>query len=223
MGIGKTLRVRWHVSARDTPRIWRHCRQCETKRPFICSGKFRSNAQKKRLDVWLIYRCASCGQSWNCPVLERRPVAELDPALLLAVTRNDPAQVRRVAFDADHLARHCERVETAGGLRVEKHPDGPASSEAAILEIALVVEAGCEIRLERLLARELGLSRGQLRQLHERAALSVSPARRAVLRQAARQGQCVRLELRGLGINSDRLAEILDGAFGTPTRVLESP
>ena len=50
-------------------------------RAFVCSERFRVNAQKKSLDVWLNYRCDSCEDVWKFPLLERRPVSELGPAL----------------------------------------------------------------------------------------------------------------------------------------------
>src|SRR3954453_14796375 len=70
--------------------LHRHCPRCKLQRRFASSGKFRVNAQKKRIDAWLIFRCAAWGERWNSPVHERRPVGALDPKELDALMRNDP-------------------------------------------------------------------------------------------------------------------------------------
>ena len=46
------------------------------RRPFISSDRFRVNANKQRLDVWLIYRCGCCEQPWNLAVHERARPSE---------------------------------------------------------------------------------------------------------------------------------------------------
>ncbi len=56
----ETLRVTWRVTPLQPPLVRRHCSRCAAARAFACSLKFRTNAQKKRLDVWLIYRCSAC-------------------------------------------------------------------------------------------------------------------------------------------------------------------
>ena len=49
----------------------RRCGGCGKKMVFECAGKFRVNANGRRLDVWLIYRCQRCGHTWNIPLYER--------------------------------------------------------------------------------------------------------------------------------------------------------
>ena len=43
-------------------KIIRRCGGCGKKMVFECAGKFRVNANGRRLDVWLIYRCQRCGR-----------------------------------------------------------------------------------------------------------------------------------------------------------------
>ena len=64
---------------RTPPQPWLACSRCRDIRPFRCSEKFRLNANGKRLDAWLIYRCGSCDNTWNRPVLERRNRRDIDP------------------------------------------------------------------------------------------------------------------------------------------------
>ncbi|MGF1609101.1 MAG: DUF1062 domain-containing protein [Kiloniellales bacterium] len=189
------LHVGWRVSPLASPRVWRHCDHCKERRPFDCSGKFRSNAQKKRFDVWLIYRCAGCGQTWNCPIHERCRFVDIGPAEFQAIAENSPALVRHYAHDGDRLRRYADRVEPSAAQRVEKRLREGSPEGARRLVIALALAAPCEVRLERLLGRELALSRVLLRELQAAGTITITPSGRAALRRPARDGQAVTWEL----------------------------
>ena len=53
--------IRWRVAAAGAPTALRPCGACGAEAAFASTGQFRVNAQKKRLDVWLVYRCTTCG------------------------------------------------------------------------------------------------------------------------------------------------------------------
>lgn len=192
------LQVQWRVTPLKLPRPWLPCARCDARRPFVCSGKFRVNAQKKRIDAWLIYRCAHCEQNWNFPVLERCPVNAIEPALLRALTESDAALARHHAFDLVRLGRYSLEIEAFPELQVEKRLLSSVAAEAGRAEIEILAASALGIRLDRLLAVELGLSRGRIERLERRGALSVSPNVNRTLSQVARNGQRIRIELDGL-------------------------
>ena len=99
------LRVLWTVVLRIAPQPWLNCNRCRGIRLFRSSGKIRVNANGKRLDAWLIYKCISCDSTWNRPILERRHVRTLDPLFLMSLRASDPELMRRLAFDAEKLRR----------------------------------------------------------------------------------------------------------------------
>jgi hypothetical protein len=61
-----------------------------------------------------IYKCTSCGGTWNRPVLERRHVRTIDPVFPASLRANDPDLMRRLAFDTANLRREAEVVEEDG-------------------------------------------------------------------------------------------------------------
>ena len=205
------LRVRWHITPQEPPRVWRHCGHCGAKRPFISSGKFRSNAQKKRLDVWLIYRCAICGQTWNYPLFERCAVGKIEPPLFQAIAGNCAETARRFASDLTRLRSYADRVEFCEALQVRKVVLSDGFAAPAELVIALALSEPCDLRLERLLAGQLGLPRSAVRKLSETKTLTVAPASRRALRLAVHDEQSVAIDLRGLK-DDDLAAAILAGA-----------
>ncbi|HEV2901158.1 MAG TPA: DUF1062 domain-containing protein [Pseudaminobacter sp.] len=42
-----------------------HCRRCSGTKNHKSSGKIRVDANCKRVNAWLIYKCMSCDGTWN--------------------------------------------------------------------------------------------------------------------------------------------------------------
>lgn len=189
------LRVLWTVVAQDTPQPLRHCSRCGEERPFRSSGRFRLNANGRRIDAWLIYKCAACDDTWNRPLLERRPLTGVAPPLLEALRRNDPALARRLGFDIADLRRHCAAVEKTGDATMSKKVVSRSAGTAHRLEIRLAVPHPTALRLDRLLVRELGLSRTRLHALIRDERLVIVPDRPRVLKRSLYDGTCLTLDL----------------------------
>src|SRR5262249_34550401 len=156
------LEVVWTVIPVSAPEVVRHCRRCGGDRAFRSSGKFRVNASGRKLDVWLIYRCASCDETWNHAVQERVSPESLG-ARLEAYHRNDEEAARMSA------------IGDVEEVRVERPP------VALPCAVHFHLAAPVRVRLDRLLARELPMPRARLATLVEPAAL----------RRPVRDGQIV--------------------------------
>jgi hypothetical protein len=182
---------RWCVQPQELPRVWRHCSGCSGSSAFVCSEKFRVNAQKKIIDVWLIYRCCACDTTWNFPVLSRCAVTALEPTLRLGYECNDVSAVRRHAFAIDRLRRYCSDVELGECIVVERTDGatGVACPGGDVIQIA--VPLPCQWRLDRLLARELRISRSMLARLFDTRQLTIEPRQRDSLRRCVRDGQII--------------------------------
>ncbi|MCE8008933.1 DUF1062 domain-containing protein [Aestuariivita sp.] len=153
----------WVIQPTTPPGPLRHCATCGTTRPFHPSGKVRLNANGRKLDAWLIYKCTTCDRTWNCPVYERVTLSDLASQELDAMHLSAPAWVWRHANDLSVLRRHCDRIETSAEVTVQRSvADGP-SRDWSILHLDLRVPCPTGCRLDRLLAREVALSRAGLR------------------------------------------------------------
>lgn len=180
------LRVRWTVTPRFAPQPWVNCGRCGEVRPFRSSHRIRLNANGKRLDAWLIYKCTTCDNTWNRPVLERRSVGSIGAHLLSALQTNDPELVRRLTFDVEDLRRQQERVEEFADVLVRKDVLSEGTMPRRHLEIRLASPEPSGLRVERLLAMELGLVRERIRDLWQKRRLVVSPDGARVLRRPVR-------------------------------------
>jgi hypothetical protein len=138
-------RVVWILRAAHTPRVPRHCPRCDELRGFVSSDRFRVNAQKRRLDVWLVYRCPRCDFTWNAAVVERRAPEEIRD--LARYHDNDAATAWRCAFVVPG-------ADLAGVPVVVERP--PLVLPA---RVTLVRADPVRPRLDRLLAAELGRPR----------------------------------------------------------------
>jgi hypothetical protein len=156
----------------------------------VCSERFRINAQKKSLDVWLKYRCEYCEGVWKLPLFERRPVSELASALD-GFARHDPAMVWKYAFDIPRLRPHVIKIDTDVPVQIARTPLVELSASTCI---DFEVPFACDIRLDRLLSRELGIARGTLQEWFESGRLQVWPGQRGALSKRVRDGMRVALK-----------------------------
>lgn len=90
----------WEVKARNTPLLKRKCNHCEYNR-FYCSEKFRINAQKKNIDIYLIYRCIKCDNTYNMAILTRTKPTSISKDLLNKFSGNDTETAWIYAFSKE--------------------------------------------------------------------------------------------------------------------------
>ena len=193
-----TVTLAWHIAPLSPPRPLRHCPGCSTSRPYRCSGKVRLNANGRRLDAWLIYRCSVCDRTWNLPLLDRVAVTAIDPKDLWAMEVSDPAWVEARAFDLALLRQHAKRIDMPTDLIVTKYHSAPANWHEISLNLHAPQPTGQ--RLDRFLGRELGLSRTRLQAMAGCGGITVASGSRQTLKSPL--VGCIRLR-----INADCLDE----------------
>ncbi len=92
------------------PKTLRYCRKCGAKTEHISSGLFRVNANQKNLDVWLIYRCSKCNNTWNSTIFSRVNRRGISEKLLEKFQNNDEHLALQYAMDIDILKRNGTEV-----------------------------------------------------------------------------------------------------------------
>lgn len=58
--------------------VRRNCPKCNEKVLYINSERFRVNANKNSIDIWLIYQCEKCKSTWNMTIYERIKPYDID-------------------------------------------------------------------------------------------------------------------------------------------------
>jgi hypothetical protein len=143
------LQIVWRVEALALPALSLPCARCARVSEFVCSERFRVNANGGLLDVWLLYRCAACAALHKQRVERRVRAAALPRERFAGYQGDAPALVRSIAFAAARGA--------AVPHRVLRPPLGVGALLARIEQ-----PEPCGVRWHRLLARELGWSRARL-------------------------------------------------------------
>lgn len=202
------LSVRWTITPLHAPRPWLHCSHCGTQKPFRSSDNIRVNANGKRLDIWLIYRCITCDNSWNRPIIERKPINAIDPTQLQRLMSNDRGTARHLAFDLVSLRRQVAKIEEFSDLAISKTILCP-SANASTLEITCAPQKS-SIRLDRLLATELCLSRRQVHNMTKAGHILITANKKRPLRQAVQDGTQIRIALSAV----DNAGALISAAVG---------
>ena len=176
------------IKPRAERQIGRPCPRCDAPRNFVSSGKFRVNAQGKKIDAWLIFRCENCGRRWNWPIHERQLVGRLDREEFEALSRNDSGLAARYAAIATGRSVDAGSIIT----RTVRHA---ATDETRSVVLTTVVTSSAHVRLDRMLALTLSIARGAIHDLQAASALLVLPRAANAMRKSAIDGQEIRLDL----------------------------
>lgn len=154
--------IRWRVAAAGAPFAVRPCGACGADAKFASTGLFRVNAQKKLVDVWLVYRCTTCGSVWNSAVISRGSAKALGGKRLERFLANDPELALACALDVSLLRRNGaqrgsvafvvegEDFDIQGGCRVD-----------------ITCEGALGLTVAQVLRHKLGVSRRELERLVE--------------------------------------------------------
>jgi hypothetical protein len=191
----ETFHIEWTITACNPPRPMLACSTCGGTQPYRSSGRIRLNANGRRLDAWLIYKCTVCDNTWNRTIFERQNVRAVDPAMLEAMQASTPDFVRRIEFDTASLRATAGRIEDDLQVEVRKRAIS-TNAHWQRIEIAILAPLPAGIRLDRLLATELGLSRSRLQALFGTGEIGERPERKDALRRNIRDGAVITLDLR---------------------------
>jgi hypothetical protein len=196
------LHVEWTLVPKTPPHAILRCSSCGDTRPFRSSGRTRLNANGKQLDAWLIYKCVDCDGTWNRRIFERQSVRSLDPALLEALQASAPGYVANLEFDAGGLKACAGHIKESEEIELRRRVlFAPTDWKRIAITLALFFPTS--LRLDRLLAAELPLSRSRLQVLFEAGDIRVEPTRKDGLKRGIRDGTVITLGLRD---EAERLA-----------------
>lgn len=156
---------KWEISPINWPVAVRNCPRCGNSAVYECSGNFRVNANHNAIDVWLIYQCNKCNNTWNLEILSRTNVKSIDKELYHKFLSNDKDLAKYYAFDSATLGRNKANINYEDiGYNVTG--DALQYSEiTSACEVDIYCAFPFDLRLDRLMVKQLGLSREQIKKL----------------------------------------------------------
>ncbi|SMD15890.1 DUF1062 domain-containing protein [Sporomusa malonica] len=153
-------KITWEVQYLSPPLAVRYCKKCGKKSEYLCSGLFRVNAQRKYLDIWLIYKCSNCDTTWNSTIYSRTNPQSLSPELLEQFHTNDSNLVEQYAMDIELLRRNGAEVGLPN-YRItgdEICIDNPT-------ELHIISKYSCQLNVSTILREKLYLSQKAFAQM----------------------------------------------------------
>lgn len=153
-------KITWTVVPEGQPRVIKRCSKCGADASFANTGKFRVNANKKHLDIWLIYACEACKSTYNLSVYERIKPQDLPNTLLEKYMRNDQDLASEVGFDLGLHNRNQVKLDLEH-LNYSVEGEIPEGEGEVLLEIKC--SHPLEVRLDKILSQKLGISREQVK------------------------------------------------------------
>lgn len=149
-------KIVWTLRCDTLPAAVHYCKKCGTKTEFVCSEQFRVNAQKKCLDIWLIYKCSTCDTTWNAAVCSRVTPQSLDPVLLNGFHANDRSLAAQYAANSSFLQKNGAEIQVS-----EYTIDGEWFHLGEAVELEINSSILLPIRVSAIIRKKLSLSQKQ--------------------------------------------------------------
>lgn len=139
---------------------------------FYCSEKFRLNSNSQKVDIWLIYKCSKCDTTWKLSLMRGIRPSDLTPEIFDKLTNNDKELAWQYAFDKQLLKQSGYVIDCTGvDYCVDRFRD-PGSEEPIC--VRLISQYFFDLKLSTFLAKQLGISVGEVRKLAQQNLISTS-------------------------------------------------
>ncbi|MBL1220964.1 DUF1062 domain-containing protein [Chryseobacterium sp. L7] len=165
-----SIEYKWEVKAKNSPLLKKKCSHCDGSR-FQCSDKFRLNAQKKNIDIWLIYRCVECSSRYNMTLFSRIRTESISKELFNKMSENNTETAWEYAFS--HEIRRKNNVEAdLSSVEYEiEHEEIPVKEIINSTDEVITFKIKCpydfNLRISAIIRKCLSLSLRQLDQFVE--------------------------------------------------------
>lgn len=190
----------WEIKVKNTPTLKRKCNHCNCTR-FYCSNKFRMNAQKKNIDVWLIYRCVECDSTYNLTILSRTKPELIKKDLFLKFSGNDEITAWKYAFSSEIAGKNNVKPDYSsvayeiqhGNISIDKLLN--SNQELTTFKIQTPFEFG--LKLSSVIRQCLGLSASLLDRMIE-AKVIITSGNYPIKKHKVRNGDTIQISRKKL-------------------------
>lgn len=167
-------KYQWELVPENLPIVKRNCPKCNEKAHYINSEKFRVNANKNNIDIWLIYQCEKCKSTWNMTIYERIKPYEINKYEYERFLSNDKELAREYAFNLSIYNKNKAEVilEDVNYKLIQKKLEAYYINENELV-IEIVCKYPIELRVDKLLSDKLGFSRSKIKNMHKKGVIFI--------------------------------------------------
>lgn len=197
--------ITWKVKVKNTPLLIKKCSHCDSDR-FYCSDKFRMNAQKKNIDVWLIYRCVKCDNTCNLTLLSRSKPDLINKTLFHSFSMNDKDTAWKYAFSTEMERKNNLRLDY-GSVEYEVIPNTSLEDllnlSNEVIKIHIKYEFEFDLKLSSLIRRCFSLSANQVKRMFENGIITIS-GNKPPQKHKVKDGDMILIQREGLSKSINR-------------------
>ncbi|GKX68530.1 DUF1062 domain-containing protein [Inconstantimicrobium mannanitabidum] len=161
-------KYQWELIPESLPTVKRNCPKCNEKTQYISSEKFRVNANKNNIDVWLIYQCEKCKSTFNMTIYERIKPYEINKDEYERFLCNDRELAKQYAFNLSMYSNNKAEIilENVNYKLIERQIEAYCMNEDEIV-VEIICKYPIGIRVDKLLGDKLGVSRSKIKCMHK--------------------------------------------------------
>ncbi|WP_026367546.1 DUF1062 domain-containing protein [Bacteroides sp. 14(A)] len=197
--------ITWEVKVNNTPLLIKKCSHCDSDR-FYCSDKFRMNAQKKNIDVWLIYRCVKCDNTCNLTLLSRSKPDLIDKTLFHSFSMNDKDTAWKYAFSTEMERKNNLRLDY-DSVEYEVIPNTSLEDLLNLSNEVIKIHIKCkfefDLKLSSLIRRYFSLSANQVKRMFEDGIITIT-SNKPPQKHKVKDGDMILIQREGLSKSINR-------------------
>ena len=197
--------ITWEVKVNNTPLLIKKCSHCDSDR-FYCSDKFRMNAQKKNIDVWLIYRCVKCDNTCNLTLLSRSKPDLIDKTLFHSFSMNDKDTAWKYDFSTEMERKNNLRLDY-DSVEYEVIPNTSLEDLLNLSNEVIKIHIKCkfefDLKLSSLIRRCFSLSANQVKRMFEDGIITIT-SNKPPQKHKVKDGDMILIQREGLSKSINR-------------------
>lgn len=169
----------WTITPSSTPLYIRRCNKCKKQMPYYCSERFRINAQKRTVDVWLIYKCIKCDNTCNIDIYSRVNPHSIDSEEYTNFQCNDVETAWKYAFDseiikANKLVTDSSQIEYIMGGDIMSLAE-IAQQVEELIEFEIKFNYNIDLGLAFVIRKNLNISASQMEEMLSAGVITIYP------------------------------------------------
>lgn len=160
-------KLKYEIVLKDSFPVIRGCSKCGRKTCFINTKKFRVNANGNKLDIWLIYQCEECKTTLNLAIYERQKVSSIPKMEYKGFLENNEQLAEAYGKNVQLFQKNKADIDFERlNYDVVKLQETVESSDSGLQAVVTIHNPyQLKVRLEKQIAKDLGLSRSQVKDL----------------------------------------------------------